>query len=333
MIKEIQELVRLEERNKSALGVNEYQIVKIGETKLEKILQLLVDNPDIEDAVSTDEFNYVAHACEVARIFEPFFDETYLTFRKDEKDIIAGLVTTNLSKQFAEIVSKNKALVLMSGTLHSPDVLKNVYGIPNFTLINAETKLPGTIEIMRTGKEFDCRYSNFDAKKFTREDYLKSLDLCVARAPRPTLVHVNAFEDLPTEDERVMYNLKNVMTREQLKDMQYNDTNNRLVSLFKSGMTDVLFSTKCSRGVDFPGKMCNAIIFTKYPNPNPNDTFWKILQRTHANYFWDLYRDKARREFLQRLYRALRSPEDHVYVLSPDTRVLDATRELQYGKA
>lgn len=330
-IKEMQELLRLEERNKIALGVNEYQIVKISETKLEKLLNILLDHPEIEDAVSMDEFNYISHACEVARMFEPFFEETYLTFRKDEKDLIASLVSTNLSKQFAEIVSKNKTLILMSGTLHSPEVLKNVYGIPEFTLINAETKLPGTIEIMRTGKEFDCRYSNFDAKRHTRQDYLQSLDLCIARAPRPTLVHVNAFEDLPSEEERVTLNLKHTMTREQLKDLQYNDSNNRLVGLFKKGMTDILFSTKCSRGVDFPGKMCNSIVFTKYPNPNPNDTFWKILQKTHANYFWDLYKDKARREFLQRLYRALRSPTDHVFVLSPDTRILDATRELQRG--
>jgi Rad3-related DNA helicase len=49
----------------------------------------------------------------------------------------------------------------------------------------------------------------------------------------------------------------------------------------------------------------------------------------HPEFFWDFYRDKARREFLQRIYRALRSKDDHVYILSPDTRVLDAVREMQ----
>jgi Rad3-related DNA helicase len=71
------------------------------------------------------------------------------------------------------------------------------------------------------------------------------------------------------------------------------------------------------------------VLFTKYPNPNPQNTFWKILKMTHPQYFWDFYKDKARREFLQRLYRALRSQEDHVFVLSPDSRVLEAVRNLQ----
>jgi Rad3-related DNA helicase len=78
--------------------------------------------------------------------------------------------------------------------------------------------------------------------------------------------------------------------------------------------------------------MCNSVIFTKYPNPNVSDTFWKILQRTHPDSFWDFYRDKAYREFLQRIYRAVRSINDHVYILSPDIRVLDSVKRLQNKK-
>ena len=103
------------------------------------------------------------------------------------------------------------------------------------------------------------------------------------------------------------------------------------ISEFKSGNIKKLFSTKCSRGVDFPGKICNSVVFTKYPNPNVSDTFWKVLQKTHPNFYWDFYKDKAWREFLQRIYRALRSPNDHVKILSPDSRVLDAVRKLQNG--
>ena len=101
------------------------------------------------------------------------------------------------------------------------------------------------------------------------------------------------------------------------------------VSLFKNGLNDTLFTTKCSRGVDFPGKMCNSIIFTKYPNPNVSDIFWKILKKNHEEHYWDFYKDKARREFLQRIYRGLRSKDDHVYVLSPDIRVIQSVREIQ----
>jgi len=75
--------------------------------------------------------------------------------------------------------------------------------------------------------------------------------------------------------------------------------------------------------------MCNSIVFTKYPNPNVSDTFWKVLQKTHPDYYWEFYKDKASRGFLQRIYRALRSPNDHVKILSPDIRVLDCARKLQ----
>ena len=111
--------------------------------------------------------------------------------------------------------------------------------------------------------------------------------------------------------------------------LQSEDKTGKQISLFKAKLQDVLFTTKCSRGVDFPGEMCNSVVYTKYPNPNVNGIFWKVLQQTHKDYYWDFYRDKARREFLQRLYRAIRSHDDHVFVLSPDTRVLDAVRELQ----
>jgi Rad3-related DNA helicase len=87
-----------------------------------------------------------------------------------------------------------------------------------------------------------------------------------------------------------------------------------------------------TRGIDFPGNMCNSVIFTKYPNPNISDTFWKILQKTHPDNFWEFYRDKAYREFLQRIYRAVRSKEDHVYILSPDIRVLQSVKRLQNGQ-
>ena len=123
--------------------------------------------------------------------------------------------------------------------------------------------------------------------------------------------------------------INNLMSGEKLITLQSGDKTGLSVSLFKQGLSDTLFTTKCSRGVDFPGKMCNSIIFTKYPNPNISDTFWRILQKNHPDHFWEFYRDKAWREFLQRIFRAVRSREDHVFILSPDTRVLDAVRTLQ----
>ena len=90
------------------------------------------------------------------------------------------------------------------------------------------------------------------------------------------------------------------------------------------GKIDVLFSTRAARGIDFPGKECCSIVFTKYPNPNVQDAFWRILMKTKPEFYWDFYKDKANRELWQKIYRGLRFKEDHIYLLSPDLRVLNA---------
>ncbi|MBS3083773.1 hypothetical protein J4423_03145 [Candidatus Pacearchaeota archaeon] len=145
-------------------------------------------------------------------------------------------------------------------------------------------------------------------------------------------MHVNAFQDLPTDEEKSNYQLTQLTSQESLRETQGEDKTGRAISTFKQGLNNKLFTTKCSRGIDFPGNMCNSVIFTKYPNPNISDTFWKILQKTHPDHFWEFYRDKAYREFLQRIYRAVRSVNDHVYILSPDIRVIQSVRKLQNGQ-
>ena len=142
-------------------------------------------------------------------------------------------------------------------------------------------------------------------------------------AKKPVLVHVNAFSDLPDENEIKQYGLKNLVSRDSLRESQNEDKEGELISKFKNGKMDILFTTRCARGVDFPGEQCNSIVFTKFPNPNPDEAFWKILKQTKPTKYWSFYRDKAKRELLQKLFRGLRFKEDHVFVLSPDKRVLD----------
>ncbi|MBI2043918.1 hypothetical protein HYT24_00975 [Candidatus Pacearchaeota archaeon] len=329
LIRKITELIELEERNKKATGVDEKQIYKLNETKIAEILRILAQESDLEAEIEIDETNYANQALEAARNFIETIDDTYVSFYKEEDTLVATLVTTNLAEKFKGIVSGNKALILMSGTLHSEEVLKHLFGIRDYAIVEAETLHQGAIDIIKTGTEFDCRYSNFQSKEFTREDYLKSLSKVVQKSEKPTLVHVNAFSDLPTDEELELLEYQTLVTQSELRNAQNSDKIGKRISDFKTGKFPVLFTTKASRGADFPGKVCNSIVFTKYPNPNVNDTFWKILKKTHPDYYSEFYKDKANREFLQRIYRALRSKNDHVYILSPDTRVLNAVRELQ----
>lgn len=215
----------------------------------------------------------------------------------------------------------------MSGTVHSEEVLREIFGLENFKIIEAETTQLGTLDIIRTGNEFDCKYSNFSSGRFGRGKFLLALDKCMEFAKKPVLVHINGFGDLPTKEEIEEYHLKNLISREELKEIQDKDKEGSLVEQFKKKEIDILFSTKVSRGMDFPGEECRSIVFTKYPNPDVKEAFWKILNKTKPLYYWKFYKDKAGRELLQRIYRGLRFKGDHVFLLSPDERVLNAFKK------
>ncbi len=301
------------------------EIIHIKKSEIFDLLRYFLDS-DLMNCVECDEENYCYHIEEVARTFDNFFDETYLSFYKERaykdkgKDSIVRLVTTNLEKRFKELLDKNKIIVMMSGTIHSKDVLKNIFGLESFKIIEAETKTPGKIDFLKTKFEIDCRYKNFQKGRITRKQYLLALSKTIEKAKKPALVHVNSFRDLPTEQEAKEFGL-NIMTQKKLRYLQIQDSKGEAVKKFKQGKIDTLFSTKCNRGVDFPGEICNSIILTKYPYPNVNSLFWRILKRTKPQYYNMFYIDKARREFLQRIYRGLRSKEDHIFLLSPDIRV------------
>jgi Rad3-related DNA helicase len=326
-------LISLEEQNKRATGVDEDKVFSIDETKILDLLKIFATNQELESEIVLDELNYSNRVLEAAKHFKDVFDELYLTYRKDEEEnLYVKLVSTNLKSAFNEIVDKSRAVVFMSGTLHSDKVLKHIFGIERYKVVEAETLSQGSLDIMKTGKEFDCKFANFKNGAHTRKDYLEALDLAIEKSILPTLVHVNSFSDLPKEEERDEFVLDYVMSSEKLRAIQKEDKVGRAVSIFKSGLSDVLFTTKCARGADFPGDICKSMVFTRYPNPNISDTFWKILKETHPDYFWEFYKDKAWREFMQRIFRGLRSKTDHITVLSPDTRILDSVRKLQVGE-
>ncbi len=299
------------------------EIFPLKETLIYPLFRYLVENPNLIDGV--DDENYINSVYESALDFEDFFDETYVLFRREERGLVVEIITTNLEKKFSELLDKIDSLVLMSGTIHSENILKNVFGINDFVIVDAESVSQGEVKSLRMGKEIDCKYENFSSGRVTREEYLRVFEEIVEKAPRPSLIHVNAFEDLPSEREKELFDLKFLVTRERFSHLPENE-----IEKFKNKELKIFFTTKCARGVDFPDDQCRSIIFTKYPNPNARNIFWKILAKTHQGYYWDFYKDKAKREFLQKIYRGVRSKNDYVYVLSPDLRVLEAVESNFY---
>lgn len=309
------------------------EIEKIVNTKMIKLAEKIIANPYIAE---DDEDNYYNKVFEILKEFEPIIEETYVSLSKDKQrevqeglfgkflkkeneNVFATLVTINLAKKFEDLLDKTKVLLLMSGTLHSEKVLKDIFGLTDFKVIEAEIKQPGTVLKYRTGQEKNCKYENFKSGLVSRQSYLKAFSSCIENAKRPVLIHVSTFDDLPNERERSEFNLTNLITKEELQ--AQNDLQE--LEKFKLGRKEILFTTKCSRGVDFPGEQCNSIIITKYPYPNIQGMFWRILRKEKPEKYLEFYLDKARRELVQKIYRGVRFKGDHVILLSPDSRVLD----------
>jgi Rad3-related DNA helicase len=311
-------------------------IERLDKSPILQILEIALENPNIAE---DEELNYYNSVLETARSFQNLLDESYISIKQQpsfqeqkglfnsrsktpEDPIIVTIISINLAQKLSELLEQNNILVMMSGTLHSEEVLKEIFGLTNFKIIEAESKNPGTVQIKKTGAELNCSFSNFKNETITRERYLKILDMITSRAKPPTLVHVSAFKDLPTEEEDKKLLLDNIITQERLRELQ--KRGNTAVSEFTNKETPILFTTKCSRGIDFAGDACNSIIITKYPYPNIQSLFWKILKKEQPEKFMQFYLDKARRELIQKVSRGVRFKGDSVDLWSPDSRVLNA---------
>jgi Rad3-related DNA helicase len=315
------------------------KVEKLANSGFFKLIEMILENPNLAE---DEELNYYNSVVETARAFEKLIDDTYVSADKIDKDqsqkglygsfkdsaehtLIINLVSINLAQKLHELIDANRVLVMMSGTIHSPEVLRDIFGINDFKIIEAETKNPGKITKERTGLERNCSFANFSNGTITRNMYLKIMDVCLANAVPPTLVHVNAFKDLPTEEENAVLKFENLITRERLREIQ--SRGNSAVDDFQRGSSKTLFTTKCSRGVDFAGEACNSIIVTRFPYPNIQGLFWKILKKDKPDKFMEFYLDKARRELIQKVARGVRFTGDKVTLWSPDIRVINAPME------
>jgi len=302
---------------------SENKIFELKSSPVERLLSEILDSEEIFGLIEGEEQNYLFSLYETADVFKKYLENSFFSIEKKHNSFIINLVSTNLEERFKELSEKNNILIMMSGTLHSEEVLKNVFGIKKFKIIEAETKQPGELIKCYYGYEMNCSYNNFQNNKISREAYLKALSKSISLAKKPLLVHVNSFSDLPTEKEKEDFGLFNLMTQKELLEEQEKDPLGKGIIEFKNRKKDVLFTTKCSRGIDFPGETCNSIVITKFPYPDLSSTFWKIFKKTNPKNFSSFYTDKAKRELLQRIYRGLRTKNDKLYLLSPDKRVLD----------
>jgi hypothetical protein len=296
--------------------VDSEEILEIKDTPLRGLFGTILVNDFLLEHEELE--NYYA----VAKNFQNMMEDTYVRFENNPRgDIIAKIVNINLEKKLKEILDKNKVFIMMSGTLHSEKVLKDIFGLTDFVIVEAETKHGGLVKKKITGYEKSCRWRDFKEGRISRKEYLETLNKCINAADKPFLVHVNSFADLPSNEEKEKYGL-DIMSSEKLIQIQDKYRHGELLQMFKEGKLEVLYSTKCNRGVDLPGNVCNSILFTRYPFPAMHNIFWKILQKKYPTAFREFYFDKSKREFIQRIYRGLRKNDDVINLLSPDSAVI-----------
>ena len=113
---------------------------------------------------------------------------------------IAKKLIKEHGSEFTSEFDKNKAFVLMSGTIHSESALRDIFGINDFEVVDAEIKNQGEIIVKELGMEKDCSYRNLKNGIVSREWYLKALNRIVSESVKPALIHVNAFDDLEIDD-------------------------------------------------------------------------------------------------------------------------------------
>jgi len=307
--------------NNSSKFIENEEIFLLKDTKIKELMTQFFSHA-VSHMIMNDEEDYLFNVYSNLESFIPYIDETYVVFSKNKRDeVIAKLIMVNLERKLKEFLDKNKLFVMMSGTIHSKKVLENIFGIKNYKIIEAETKEIGKRNKIKTGKEKEFNHI-YLKKEGSREEYLKTLADCISKAKKPILIHVNAFKDLPSDYECRKYNL-DIKSREGLENEQMNDKTGEIIQKFKNKEIEILYSTKCNRGVDFPGDMCNSIVFTKFPYADRSSLFWRILSKVNKKDADMFYFDKARREIIQRSFRGVRSKDDKVDILSPDVRVLE----------
>jgi len=232
------------------------------------------------------------------RNINPYTNEPNLQLILARPDkILEGLLNKSSSR-----------ILLMSATIHSNSILNEMFN-KKITIITGETKFPGTLKIVRTGRELIINNENWNEINFK---YWRVLNDLIELSKKPALCNIFSYRYLPSRP------YKNILSSEDVRENQ-----DKYIKEFKKGKRDVLFTTKYDRGLSLDNEKARSLILTKLPFPDLSDP---ILTEIKTNYGPRLYKkylnNMVIRETIQNIGRVLRNNNDWSYVYSPDLKLL-----------
>ena len=233
------------------------------------------------------------------------------------KEIRLGLAYPDkiLNKLFDESVSAPKIL-LMSGTVHNPQVLKELYGIEPY-IVRSGAKVGGKVSLCKAN--FIAVTNKTWHSETVQKNYYNTMHDIIVKASEKNekiLIQTPAKKYIKpvVEDDRY---------QDKLLYDGYTDKGENSLELDNwTHGTDknILVSTRVARGVDLKDDLCRHIIIAKCPFPFFMSPNMQSLRKRFVNsgIFNIIYEDITLRTLLQQLSRASRHSKDWVKIWTPD---------------
>lgn len=233
------------------------------------------------------------------------------------KELRLGLAYPDkiLEKLFDESVTAPRIL-LMSGTQHSPMVMRELYGIEPY-VVKSGAKIGGKVQLCKTN------YISVTNKTWHNEtvqnNYYNVMHDIITKASEknekiliqtPAKKYIKPIIEDKRYEDRILYD-------------GYTDNGDNSVELqnwIEGRDKNILVSTRVARGVDLKDDLCRHIIIAKCPFPfymSPNMQSLRTRFGT-SGIFNAIYKDITIRTLLQQLSRASRHSNDWVKIWTPD---------------
>ena len=214
----------------------------------------------------------------------------------------------------ATLFRYSRKMLLMSATPLDRRILKDMFGIDPDAWIVGEVKVPGicylggTFTMDVSGRQF------IESMKY-RQRYAEELYRTVIKARlevEPRLGIITAY--------------KYVEALRRFKQLFVPiDEDGTLLERFRRGEVDEVWTTRAFRGIDLPH--AHGLIVTKYPYPDLNNVFWRVLREKRPRLFKLLYKWIAEVNLFQMICRELRDDSCWCVVYSPDVKVKEKILE------